>query len=209
MSLEADRAMELLDEITFDSASRPPIRPGVPNPVLVRREIEESDIAFLANSVQTKPQLITRVRNTHHKLAKLLATGESNASASLLTGYSPSYISEIQRDPTFRELLAYYCTQDEVRVADVRERMTAVGLSALDEMQQRLEEDPSKWSNGQLMELTELTLVKTGRVGGSGGGFGAAPTGGAGVSVNVSFVSPGGGNAGQATAPVIDVENKE
>jgi hypothetical protein len=137
---------------------------------------------------------VQALRASHHQLAQLLARGAAATEASLITGYSISRISILKSDPTFAELLASYQVNRELVFADTLERMRILGLSTLDELQDRLEADPARWSNRELMEMAELMLVKpriAGPMGQSSALGGSTPGTGQGsaVTVNVKFVS--------------------
>jgi hypothetical protein len=111
------------------------------------------------------------IRNQHHLLARLAADtsgdgGKSDAELSALTGYSPGYIASLRRQRGFKELVAHYTLRlgsgdHRPLSSTITERLRALGFSALDELQARLAEDPASWSKRELMELTDLTLVKT------------------------------------------------
>ena len=133
---------------------------------------------------------IKALRHNHHLLARALAEGRGEAEASLITGYSPSRISVLKSDPTFRELLVHYGANRELAFVDAAERMAAVGLTALEELAARLDEKPEDFSDGKLMELVDLTLVK----GRASPGARSGPTGAQGgvPLVQISFVQPPG-----------------
>lgn len=118
------------------------------------------DLPLLFEKRPTRRRNLKQVRHSHHQLARLLATGVPHEEASLITGYSPTYISVIKDDPTFVGLIDYYDTQREQIFVDVIERMRTLGLSTLDELQHRLDEEPDEWSRRELMEMAELMLVK-------------------------------------------------
>ena len=155
--------------------------------VEIVRELCEGDLPALANPppVESRAPSVQSLRASHHQLAQVLAQGTSEGEAALITGYSLSRISVLKTDPTFSELLAHYQHNRELVFADVLERMKVLGLSSLDELQERLEQEPGAWSRRELMELAELMLIKGRMQGGAVAGAG----GGAGVSVTVSFVS--------------------
>jgi len=106
------------------------------------------------------------IRNQHHLLARLAAdVGKSDAELSALTGYSPDYIAGLRRQRGFKELVAHYTMRlnsgDHGPVySGTGERLRSLGFAALDELQARLAEDPTSWSKRELMELTDLTLIK-------------------------------------------------
>ena len=104
---------------------------------------------------------LLRVNHTRHLAAQLMASGTvSQVEVSRRTGYTPTYISKIKKDPEFQKLLAYYEGQVEQKYVDGLERMQVLGLAVLDELQARLEADPEGWTKRELMELAELLLIK-------------------------------------------------
>lgn len=139
------------------------------------RNLDASDLDLILNpppkGITTSP--LARLRNTHHMLARLLSEGRSNSEASLVTGYSPSRISILRNDPAFASLMEYYSTQVEAKYLDVHERLAALGLSSIDELQERLENDPNSYTNKELMALAEFALdrsvTKDSRKAGPGG----------------------------------------
>ncbi len=113
----------------------------------------------------------------------------SPGEASLATGFSPSRISVLQGDPTFRELMAHYGEQRELAFVDVMERMKALGLTTMEEIQHRLEENPGEFTIGQLMDMTELMLVKGRAAPGSRQAGGGPGTGASLPAINIKFVT--------------------
>lgn len=155
------------------------------------------DLPLLTESLPAPRANLKQIRHSHHRLAELLAQGTDQVEASRLTGYNNAYISVLQTDPTFKELITYYTAQKEQTFIDVIERMRSLGLSTLDELQARLESNPDSYSNRELMEQAELTLIKP--MAASRGQI-QPNTGTTGVSVNVSFVQ-----AKHSEGPIIDV----
>ncbi len=164
-----------------------------PVTIEVERALVPADLASLeaGDSPAAPPAQggILHIRYAHHQLARLLVTeGAALAEISLLTGYSPAYISNLKNDPAFKELLAHYEAQKELKFIDVLDRMKTLGLSVLDELQRRLEDDPEGFKKSELMSLADLTLLRSRSVGGNSG-EGAGNSVGP-VQVNVSFVAP-------------------
>jgi len=167
----------------------------------VIRSLTAEDMAELEtpSPLGSQPLPIQQLRASHHQLAQLLAQGRPDQEVSLITGYSPSRISILKKDPTFQELLASYREIREQVFADTLERMRVLGLSTLDELQERLESSPERWSNRELMEMADLMLVKPQRAqqGLSGGtASGASP-----VSINVQFV--------ESKTPALTIEGEQ
>jgi hypothetical protein len=130
---------------------------------------------------------VARMRHTHHRIARLLATGMKSVRVSEITGFSQSWISTLHRDPAFGELLEYYKGQVEGAFLDVQERLATLGVDAVEELHNRLIENAESFSNASLMSLVEMTFdrsvapKKGGPQSGPGGGV-AAP-----IQLNISF----------------------
>lgn len=122
---------------------------------------EDADVIERPPELGSKPPTIARLRTAHHALARLLAEGVPAVQASAITGYSPSRISILQNDPAFQELLEYYKSQVAEQYLNVHERLGALGMSAVDELGHRLEEEPESFKNRELMELAEMALDRS------------------------------------------------
>lgn len=171
-------------EVTFGDA-RGGRRASAPLMLEVARVLEPGDLQALGGAVAAPAQRLLQIRHSHHQLARLLCEGREQAEVSLLTGYAPSYISSLQNDPAFAELLTYYAIQREQVFIDTVEALKGLGLNTMAELQRRLEEAPEKFSNREIMEALELLLVKPMAAqakGPIGGQIGPAP------SINISFV---------------------
>ena len=103
----------------------------------VQRPLQPEDLAMLALE-PTKQPSIKKIRDSHHALARTLASGISNIDASRITGFDQTYISIMKADPAFQELLSFYEEHDEVKQADLRERMTLIALDVSAEIRDRL-----------------------------------------------------------------------
>jgi hypothetical protein len=162
-------------------------RPAADLTAEIARTLTPADLPMLVAPppVGATPPTLVALRHTHHLLAQLLAKGHSQTEAAAISGYSVSRVSILCADPTFRELLEHYRAQREIAFVDVMERMAALGLHSLEELQARIDEKPEEFTARELIELAELMLVK-GRAQAGGAPAAAAPLG---VQVNVQFVS--------------------
>ncbi len=165
-------------------------RSAVPPVVEVLRPLTPEDLPLLQSRAPAATQQISRVRHSHQQLAMLVAQGKTLTEINLITGYDPAYISRISNeDPTFRELVEHYASVDEELGIDVMRRMRTLGLTAVEVLQERIDTDPSTFSNREAMELIKLNLVEPLQRGGpiqagGGGGGGGGP-----VQVNLNFVA--------------------
>lgn len=136
-----------------------------PLAVTVIRSLSEADLPAILNppAVAAPQPVVKSIRASHHKLAQLIAEGKAGTEISLVTGYSQSYVSTLQGDPAFEELVVYYSAQREEIFIDAQERLRVLGLDATEKLHEHLH-DPSKvWSHRELMEVIKLALpVETG-----------------------------------------------
>lgn len=97
--------------------------------------------------------VVKRLRDSHHALARALASGMKIADASLATGYSPSRISMLQGDPAFRELLEHYRHTKAEAIIDVEARALGLGADAMQELHERLMDNPEAITDPVLLEI--------------------------------------------------------
>lgn len=146
---------------------------------------------------------IQRVKHIHHRTAMYVAMGKPDAEISLLTGYTPQRIRDLKVDPTFAELVGYYSTQVDIEFKNTLERLNTIGIGALDELQERLEQKPESWPIKDLMALAQMAIVdpltkstKAAQAAAEVTVDGKAP----GVQVNIQFVT----SANAGTRPQIE-----
>lgn len=196
-ALPATAQEDFPPEITLPDA-RGGRRRAKPLMLEVERVLEPGDLAALGNAVVAPPQRLLQIRAAHHQLARLICEGRELCDISLITGYQPAYISGLQNDPAFQELLAHYASQRELIFVDAMEQLRTLGISTLQELQDRLEKSPEKFSNRELLELMQKALVEPEAI---KAGAKSAGAGAPAVAVQVSFVGAGAG--------VIDVTPRE
>jgi hypothetical protein len=73
----------------------------------------------------------------HYPVAQMLVQGRKVSEVSRQTGYSPTYVSRIQKDPVMQELLAYYARRREEAFAYTLRREMEI-VTGLDELRERL-----------------------------------------------------------------------
>lgn len=194
---------DLIDMLDFGGipSMRGGRKPAAPLSVVYVRDLGMEDLPKLIDPEQGPgaPPLV-RLRNTHHHLARLLASGETIQACMAITGYSQSRISILQSDPAFKELLAFYAQETQKVYLNVHERLARFGTDALETLQERLDEAPDQFTNRELKELAEMALDRSVAPpkGQSQGQVGSAP-----VSVNfvVKFKEVSGGEA----LPLLDL----
>ncbi len=197
--------MAMLESLAFAGSG---LGAPIAEPISILRDIGEADLPLLAQEIRernwsqptTAPSL-QRLRSGHHQLAQLLAADVSVVDASLITGRSPGNIYQLQQDPAFKELLAYYAEQQEGRDFDAYKRLVTLGGTALEILQERLEENPEKFTNNELRQLVESTMDRSAAP--AKGDPRGAGNGQKGTNVTVQFIQA------QARGPVVEVDSHD
>jgi hypothetical protein len=109
-----------------------------------------------------RPVAITKLRDSHHALARALAHGQSTEAASLATGYSTSSIARLKTDPSFVELMSHYHQTKEEAEVDVIGRILGCGLDYLQELQARLHENPDSISTSEVANTVKMLVDRAG-----------------------------------------------
>lgn len=139
-----------LDIATLSGPGRLP----VPLDVEYVRDVAEADLALMAvQPLGSTSPAIKRITDRHHALARLLATGTSEAEAALITGLSLSRVSILKNSPAFQELQALYQSEVKREFATTLEHMAGVSRDAVLVLRERLEEDDARFSNADLVKV--------------------------------------------------------
>lgn len=146
--------------------------------------------------------VVKQLRSSHHRLAELVASGRPPVEISIVTGYSASYISSLKGDPAFNELVAHYEFQKTEIFADAMDRLKSLGLDAIEKLHERLNDPEKTWSNKELMDLVDMSLVAPAQAKPVIGYGGAVA--GASLSLEVKFVG-----ASPKAGPVIEASFTE
>lgn len=75
--------------------------------VLSVRPLTRDDLLVLKEQ-RVGPPKVKQYRETHHRVARLVASGLRNQDISRMTGYSPNRIHQYRADPAFQQLVAEY-----------------------------------------------------------------------------------------------------
>lgn len=130
------------------------------------RNLNQADIQQLwdlpAGGLESSVRPLVRIRTSHHGLARLLAEGKKHEEAAIITGYDPAYISNLLKSPDFANLVEYYKGQIEGVFINVHERLAALGIDTIEELQNKLATAPESFTTRELMELAALTMDRAG-----------------------------------------------
>lgn len=140
-----------------------PTQPSAP-PVVVRPlRVEDLDLLIVERAPSSRPPLtLERITDRHHMLARNLAAGMPAWEASVISGYHPSYISQLTTCPTFQNLVKHYRDNVDALYADVHQHHVGMTVDSAVILRERMENDPDSLSTGQLIEINKLGADRTG-----------------------------------------------
>ncbi len=127
------------------------------------RELTAEDIASLEDRPRgSKAPALVRISARHHRLARMLAEGFEPSAAGLACNLVGSRVAILQADPMFRELVEFYRGKVTERYLDMHERLSGVAETALDILQERLEDTPDDFDQIELMKLAAMGADRVG-----------------------------------------------
>jgi hypothetical protein len=146
-----------------------PSRGAVAEPLIleVTRELTAEDIARMGDAPKVSVPVLQRLRATHHRQAGLLAEGKSVKEVAAIIGCTTQRIVQLQVDPTFADLVAYYHDQMMVNLLSDAARLKAkiidVGEMAVDELVDRMEDDAKRQNMpvGEIRKIAEFAMDRT------------------------------------------------
>lgn len=141
---------------TVDLALARPGRRAEPPTAKIVRDLNEADLAARRLVPAAKPAPLQSLRDSHHHLARTLASDVSDTEASAITGYTPNRISILKNDPAFKELLEFYRKQQTGLFETVQDRFTALMLDCVSVIQERVEKDPDAITLSELRETAKF-----------------------------------------------------
>lgn len=126
-------------------------------------ELTEDDIfALHSPTKEIAPHVdIKQIRHRHHFIARLIAEGRKHVEISAIASISQSRISVLLQDPAFAELVAYYKDQVRGTYLNVHEKLANIGVTAMEELQDRLDTSPETFKNKDLKEIIETTMDRS------------------------------------------------
>lgn len=129
------------------------------------RELSLADLTSAQeknNPVGSKPEPLQNIRQHHHHIARLIASGAPDAEISQITGMHPSRISILKSDASFQELIAFYAEREDARFADFQEQLATLGQISASELIGRLQEQPDDMSTNQILSILQASADRSG-----------------------------------------------
>jgi hypothetical protein len=103
---------------------------------------------------------ITRIRERHHSVARLIASGMQQSLVASICGYTQPYLSLLLNNPSMEELIGFYRAQHINASEVITSRLRHVALDAVEDLATKLEAgelDPQ-----ELLGLAKLGLDRSG-----------------------------------------------
>lgn len=126
------------------------------------RDLTPADLALLESERGVSSRPLVRLRDRHHSAARCIANGMSNPETSSITGYDTAYLSVLKSDPSFKELVAHYQTCADAAQADFLTRATGLSLTAMNNLQEMLENDAEPLAPGMQLEIAKFAADRIG-----------------------------------------------
>ena len=146
-----------------------PSRGAVAEPLLLEvvGDLEHADLARLAGAPNVGVTILQKLRATHHRQAALLAEGRTVKEVAAIVGCTTARLVQLQTDPSFVELVAFY--QDQIittmltDASRIKDKLVDVGEMAVDELRERLEDDAKRKAvqTGNIIKIAEMALDRT------------------------------------------------
>lgn len=143
-------------------APKPPARVALVGP------LSEADLGALSAPRESKAPAVSRLRDSHHRLARCLASGMTPGAAAGQTGYSISSVSRLQQDPSFIDLIAVYrraSAETFAEYSDVAMGNLIKGERLIEEALEAVGERDEPLSLGELRPITDIVADRADRFG--------------------------------------------
>jgi len=149
----------MADIFNLNGNTRTTVRADVVRP-LVRADLEL--LAAVPHPAANAVSAVKRLTDRHHALARNLAAGTPIGEAAVMVGLTLNRCSILMTDPAFIELLSFY-REDVTKVyRDMHEKLAGISSTALDELADRLEDEPEKVSTNALLDIIKMGADRTG-----------------------------------------------
>lgn len=142
-------------------------RPTAPLFLEVERELSLEDLLEFSKAEHARvvAPATKRLRTIHLRIAQHVAMGRSNEEVARICNITSERVRQLQNDPAFNELVAYYCEQiSEVTIEAgqrVQEKLLDIAELALDSLHEQLEIGADKISVSERRQIAQMALDRT------------------------------------------------
>lgn len=136
--------------------------------VLAVRALTRDDLACLREK-RIGPPKVQQYRETHHRVARLVAAGLRNPDIARMTGYSPNRIHQYKADPAFQQLVSEYMGKIDAAYVESQDEFYETATSNMLRAERMVEEHLNRAEDGDdlipLRSLLSLTADRADRFG--------------------------------------------
>lgn len=112
--------------------------------------------------VPAKPRELTRLRDSHHMVARLFAHGMRPQHISTMTGYALSRLSILQNDPAFIELVEFYRADGREVALDTEAWLHGIGRDFWQSLHEKHQDDPESLDPELRFQMGKAALDRAG-----------------------------------------------
>lgn len=104
------------------------------------------------------PSSLKRLKEKHHSVARLVASGVSQRLVASFSGYTESYLSVLLNNPAMMELVTVYRMEYGKSAEIIAEKLRSVGTQALERLEDRIPD----MDDNALIQTAKLGLDRSG-----------------------------------------------
>lgn len=131
-------------------------RKATPPKILVARPLTREDLVHL--NAPRATHRVAAFRETHHRLARLVASGLRIEQVLEISGYSYQRLYTLRQDPAFQELIAQYKARADEKVNEIVDETEATAVSNMRRMERMVEAHLDEAdASGELLPLKTLS----------------------------------------------------
>lgn len=105
---------------------------------------------------------VQRIRERHHSVARLVASGLQHSVVAKITRYTEAYLSVLLKAPAMRELIGHYKTRHDAAAGIVGEQLRTLSMTSVEELQRRINDAPDSVATSELTAIAKLGLDRSG-----------------------------------------------
>lgn len=108
------------------------------------------------------PANLKRLREKHHSVARLVASGLTQRLVAQMAGYTESYVSVLLNNPAMQELVDLYRVQYGSSALIIGEKLRSVGMKALEAIDEKFSSTQGITDVHELTAIAKLGLDRSG-----------------------------------------------
>lgn len=119
---------------------------------------DDGKVTPIVPRAPSEPHNLKRIKERHHGVARLIASGMNQRIVAAITNYNEQYLSVLLSSPAMEELVELYRVQYGKSAEIITEKLRTVGTQALERLGDRIEE----LDDNALIQVAKLGLDRAG-----------------------------------------------